>query len=105
MKNNVSVSKIKKLIGKKNIIKRYLIFIAADFIMAATYNLFILPNNLALGGASGVAVMTQKIVDPALMVILINIVLMTMSFMILGKEKTANTILGVFLYPLFIKLP
>ncbi len=104
MESNVEVSKIKKLIGKKNIVKRYLIFIAAVFIMAATYNLFILPNDLALGGASGIAVITQKMIDPALMVILINIGLMILSFKFLGREKTTNTILGVFLYPLFIKL-
>lgn len=104
MESKVELSKIEKLISKKHIVKRYAAVIMSVFVLAATYNLFILPHDISFGGASGIAIMTKNLIDPALMIIIINFGLMILSFFILGKEKTVNTVLGVILYPLFVKL-
>ncbi|MDD2203534.1 MAG: YitT family protein [Bacilli bacterium] len=104
MANNLEIKNIKKLIGKKHVFKRYTMFILALLLLSASYNLFILPNDLVFGGVSGIAVITKNIIDPSLFILIVNFFLIGLSFIFLGKEKTIGSILGVFLYPLFIKL-
>ena len=104
MDNKADLKNINYMIGKKHILKRYIYFVLAVFLLAATYNLFILPHNLVFGGVSGIAVITQNLIDPSLLIFVSNVVLLILSFLILGKEKTAGSIVGTFLYPLFIKL-
>lgn len=104
MKSKNDFKKINILIRKKNIFKRYLFSIAAIFVLAATYNLFILPNNLVYGGVSGIAIITKDIIDPAILILVVNVILLIFSYFILGKEKTSGSLVGIFLHPLFIKL-
>jgi uncharacterized membrane-anchored protein YitT (DUF2179 family) len=104
MENKLELKNINKIIGKRHIIKRYLWSIFAVFLLAASYNLFVLPNNLVTGGISGIAVITKDIIDPSTLILVANIILVTLSFMILGKEKSAGSLLGIIFYPLFIKL-
>ncbi|HHT38012.1 MAG TPA: YitT family protein [Mollicutes bacterium] len=104
MKKNNELKNINKLIEKRHIFKRYILSIIAIFVLAATYNLFILPNNLVYGGVSGIAVITKKIIDPSVLIFIVNAILLIFSFIILGKEKTKGSILGIMLYPIFIEL-
>ncbi|HHX17119.1 MAG TPA: YitT family protein [Mollicutes bacterium] len=104
IKNKKDLKKINILIKKKNIFKRYIFSIAALFVLAAAYNLFILPNNLVYGGVSGIAIITKDIIDPAILILVANVILLIFSYFILGKEKTSGSLVGIFLYPLFIKL-
>jgi len=104
MGNKIELKNINSMIGKRHIIKRYIYLIVAVFILAATYNLFILPNDLIFGGISGIAVLTKDFIDPSLLILVVNLALLAMSYFILGKEKTAGSIIGVFLFPLFVKL-
>lgn len=104
MENKVELKSINEQIGKRHIIKRYIWFVLAVFLLAATYNLFILPNELVFGGVTGIAVIAKDYIDPVLLILVVNIFLLFLSLVVLGKEKTASSIIGVFLYPLFIKL-
>lgn len=104
MENNLEINNIQKLIEKKHVIKRYMMFILSLLLLSSSYNLFILPNDLVFGGVSGVAVITKNIIDPSLLILSVNSFLLVISFFLLGREKTVGSILGVLLYPLFIKL-
>lgn len=104
MESKEKIKKTHKISKLKAFIKRYTYFVFAVFIMAASYNLFILPHDLVFGGISGIAVITKNIIDPSVLILVSNLILVILSFIILGKEKTMGSILGVFLYPLFIKL-
>lgn len=104
MDSKAELKNINHMIGKKHILKRYIYFVLAVFILAATYNLFILPHNLVFGGVSGIAVITKDIIDPSLLILISNVILLIFSFVILGKEKTVGSVFGTFLYPLFIAL-
>ncbi|MDD4298599.1 MAG: YitT family protein, partial [Bacilli bacterium] len=95
---------LNNLVGKKHLIKRYIYFILAVFLLASSYNLFILPNNLVFGGVSGIAVMMKNLIDPSLFILIVNLSLLLISWFVLGKEKTMGTVVGVILYPLFIKI-
>lgn len=85
-------------------IKRYLTLILGLIVLSATYNLFILPNNIVTGGVSGLAVALQDLINPSIFMFIVNAVLITISFLILGVNKTKDFVLGALLFPLFVYL-
>ena len=84
--------------------KRYLILIFGLFLLSFNYNLLILPNTMVTGGASGLGVILQDFIDPSLFLLLINIVLIGLSFLIIGVHRTKDFILGSLLFPVFVYL-
>ncbi len=90
----------------KSRVKRYLQFIIGLFLVAVSFNLFLSPNNLVAGGVSGVAIITRHFfgLDPSIFVFISSVILLIISYFLLGKEKTAGSVLGTLLFPLFIKL-
>lgn len=95
---------IKKIYQNSRIF-RYGIFLFGVFLMAISYNIFVLPSNIVYG-SGGIGVILKKIyhIDPSITILVVSSVLLVLSFILLGKEKTSRTIVGTFLYPLFIKL-
>lgn len=92
-------------IYKKDRVPRYLQFIFGVAIVAISFNVFILPSNIVYG-VGGVAVIFNKLFnyDPAIVILIGSIILLLMSYIFLGKEKTTNSIWGSLMYPLFVKL-
>lgn len=93
-----------QLVEKAHLLKRYVYLIFAVMIYAVAYNLFFFKNNIVYGGASGISIITQKIIDPPIMIMLVNIFFLTLSFFLLGKKETLNSVVGSLLFPLFVKL-
>lgn len=93
-----------KEIYKKDKLQRWASFMAGVLIVALAFNIFILPNDIVFG-VSGIAVIFKKLygTDPSLIILIGSIILLIMSFFLMGKEKTANSIVGSFMYPLFVK--
>ncbi len=91
---------------KKKVGKRITMLVISLFFSAIVYNLFLLPVNLVTGGAGGIATITNYVygIDPALMILIISITCALLSFMYLGPEVTAVTILASVLYPFFVKI-
>jgi uncharacterized membrane-anchored protein YitT (DUF2179 family) len=87
-------------------INNYLNLIAGLFLIAFSFNLFLSPNNLASGGISGLSLIIHKLwnIDESIFIFIVNIILLIVSYKLLGKEKTKNTILGSLLFPIFINL-
>lgn len=96
--------KILKSAKNASIIKRYLFLIIGTLIYATAYNLFFFKNNIVYGGASGISIITQKIIDPSVMIFILNIFFISLSLLFLGKEKTLDSVLGSILFPIFVKL-
>ncbi len=94
-----------KTIYQKDKIVRYAGFIAGLFLVSLAFNVFLLPSEVVYG-VSGVAVMLNKVygLDPSLVIMIGSIFLLFLSLILLGKEKTANTVIGSLLYPVFVKL-
>lgn len=88
----------------KIIVFRGVLFVFSVFILAVCYNLFFLPNNLVIGGVSGLAIVIQEMfdIDATVFIYISTIVLVLLSFLLLGKDKTLNTIIGSLLYPIMI---
>ena len=100
----------RKAAKKKNVLRRkiyrYLEFIAGCFLVAVAYNLFLASNNLVPGGMSGLAVVLNYLfnINNALFVFVAGIILLILSYFLLGKEKTKYSVLGTILFPIFMEL-
>ena len=88
------------------IIFRGTMFVFGVFLLALTYNIFLLPNNLVVGGVSGLAVVLQKVFgwNATAFIYISSLSLLVISFIFLGKEETSNTIIGSILYPIMVSL-
>lgn len=95
---------ILKAIYKKDRIQRYASFLSGILIVALAFNIFILPNDIVFG-ISGIAVIFKSLygTDPSLVILIGSVILLTLSYFFMGKEKTTSSIVGSLLYPLFVK--
>lgn len=105
-KKNILNTDILKMLNKKNRLKRYTFLVIGCFLCAFTFNVFYSPNNLVTGGVSGLSIVIENITGlPTSTFITISyIVLLILSFLILGKESTKYSVMGSILYPLFVNL-
>lgn len=93
-------------LDKKNYYRRLIQFIIGCFIVAVAYNVFIADNKIVPGGVGGIAVIFNNLfgIDNTITIIILNIILIILSFLLLGTEKTKKSVLGTILFPLFVKL-
>lgn len=93
-------------LNKKSMIKRVIQFLIGCFIVSLAFNIFISPNELVPGGVGGIAVVIYNLfsVDNSITILVLNIFLLIISFILLGKNKTEASILGSLTFPLFVKL-
>lgn len=93
-----------KLIYKNSRVSRYIEFIFGILLLAISYNIFVLPMNIVYG-MGGVGVILKNIynIDPSITILIGNLILLVISFIFLGSEKTSKTVCGTILYPVFIK--
>ena len=96
--------KILNLVERKDLIRRYFIFVIGLLIMAFAYNLFFLRTGLMLGGSGGIAIIFKDTIDPAITILCISIIGLIIGAIFLGKDFAINSIAGALLYPLFVKL-
>lgn len=90
----------------KDVIVQGVSFVLGTFLIAICYNLFFLKSDLVVGGTSGLAIIFEELIgfNSNLFIYISSIILIILSYLILGKETTKNTIIGSLLYPLFITL-
>lgn len=90
---------------RKNWIKRYLEFVIGLIVLAVAYNIFAIRCNLVYG-AGGIGILVNKLtgLDPSLIILICNVILLGCSLVFLGVDSTKKTVTGSLLYPLFVKL-
>lgn len=91
-------------IEHRHLLTRYILFIIALAIYAVSYNTFFVSNNLIFGGSSSIATIIKDYVDPSITILFISVISLILSFCFLGKRFALNTIVGSFLFPLFVNL-
>jgi len=93
-----------KEIYKKDRLIRYANFFIGTLMLALAFNIFILPNDIVFG-VSGLGVIFKKTmgIDPSLVILIGSIILLILSYILMGKEKTTNSVVGSLLYPVFVK--
>lgn len=104
-KKKKSVNEIVNEVNKKEIFKRYIILFCACLVTAFAFNLFFLRYGIVSFGVSGLSIVLNEFgINPSLFVLIANIALLIISYFLLGKEKTKNSVVGSILFPLCISL-
>lgn len=99
------MSNVIKDIYKKDRLIRFSLFVLGIFLVSVSYNIFVLPNNIVYGvGGLGVIFYRTMGIDPSIIILIGSILLLVLSYFLLGSDKTRNSILGSLFYPLFVKL-
>jgi len=80
--------------------------IMGSFILALSFNLFLLPHGIASGGVSGISILVERQlqIPPAITQWALNIPLFIAAIWLLGKKFGAKSILGSIVFPLFVLL-
>lgn len=105
IKERLKEEEILNNIYHKDRFLRYIQFFIGLFLCSLSFNIFFIKNQVVYG-VSGVGVILKNLynIDPSLVILIGSILLLFVSFIFLGKEKTANSILGSLLYPVVVKL-
>lgn len=84
----------------------YSALLIGAFLIAVSFNLFLLPNKIASGGVSGISVIVNSLFDvpPAYVQWTLNIPLFIAGILVLGKQFGVKTAVGSVLLPLFVLL-
>ena len=88
----------------KDNIKKYLTLALGLFLYAFAYNLFLKTNDIVAGDVDGIANIFKSLIDPNLLITILCIALLIISFPLLGVKTTMGSVIGTFLFPLFVTL-
>ena len=102
-KKNVDLNTILDRVYSKDLLVRFAEFISGLFLVALSYNVFLLPSNTVYG-VGGIGVILKKLfnITPALTIFISSMFLLFLSLFTLGKKKTIRTVAGSILYPVFV---
>lgn len=104
-KNKINYNEILKKINNQDLIYRYSLLLIGCAISAFSYNLFFLKNSIVCFGVSGLAIIFKEFgVNPNLFISIASVILLIISFFVLGVDKTKNSVIGSLLFPLLIYL-
>ena len=80
--------------------------IAALFLTAVSYNLFVTPIHLVAGGSSGLGVLCNYVwgLDSSLVIFIVSIVTFIIAIFVLDLEEILCTFVVTFVFPVFVRL-
>lgn len=105
-KETINTEEILKEVKERISLERTLSLLLGCFLSAIAFNVFFLPENIVYGGVSGISIITKNIFgwEPSLVIFIASLILLVISFVLLGWEKTKGSIIGSLIYPIFVKL-
>lgn len=101
-----NIEEIRERIEQKSKLGRYIQLFIGCFLVAISFNLFLSPNDIVSGGVSGVSIILNHLIgiNTSIFILVVNVLLLVLSYFLLGVEKTKSSILGSLLFPLFVEL-
>lgn len=90
----------------KNQVEHAVKIVLAVLILAISINMFLGPHHIAAGGVSGLGILLESLmgIDRAWVVLSLNIVMLVLAAVFLGKKVFYNTLLGSILFPVFLSI-
>lgn len=87
-------------------INRLTTFLIGTYIVALSYNLFLKPNSLVVGGTTGLSIIFNKLFgwDTNMFILLSGLFLLVISYLFLGIKKSRHNVLGALIFPLLVYL-
>ena len=85
---------------------RYSVLLASLFLSALVFNLFLYPTSLVTGGMNGVAIIINHAIeiDPAIVIFVGSLLLLGLSYLFLGLDQTAGSVVATIVYPVFVEI-
>ena len=95
--------------NKRNLahsINRLTTFIVGTYIIALSYNTFLKPNSLVIGGTTGLSIIFEKLfgLDTNVFILASGLILLIISYLFLGVKKSRRNVLGSLVFPLMVYL-
>lgn len=105
-KKNIKTSNILEKIEAKYKIRRYIQLVIGVLLISLAFNIFLLPNDLVFGGVSGLSIIIKEIIpiNPSQFIMISSLILLVVSYFVLGKEETKGSVVGSILFPIFVDL-
>ena len=87
-----------------SIIKDYLLIVLGSLIYGISTVVFVFPGGLLLGGTSGISIILTKFLpfSPGTISTVMNLLLVVLAFLVLGRDMAVKTLVGSTLTALFI---
>ncbi|MGM0165379.1 hypothetical protein IGI39_000321 [Enterococcus sp. AZ135] len=78
----------------------------AVVLLAISINLFLGPHDIAAGGASGIGILAESAlgIDRSWVVLSLNVIVLILAALFLGKKIFFNTLIGSLLFPLALRI-
>ena len=97
---------MKKKSDLAHYINRLTLFLIGTYIIALSYNTFLKPNSLVVGGTTGLSIIFHKLFnwDTTTFILIAGLCLLVISYIFLGVKKTKHNILGTLVFPLMVYL-
>lgn len=97
-----------KKISKKlfNPLWTCLCILAGNTMLAFLVAAFIIPNNIIMGGTTGIGILLSKFLpfETAVIVLCLNVILLILGLILLGKKLFLTTVVSSILYPILLAL-
>ena len=105
-KDNKLSDDILKKLNERDRFKRYTFLLIGCFLLAFTFNVFYSPNNLVTGGVSGISIVINNVfgISTSTFITITYLILILLSYLILGREMTKHSLIGSIMYPLCVYL-
>jgi len=83
-----------------------LLLLTGSFLVAVSFNLFLLPGGIASGGVSGISILVERLlgIQPAYTQWALNIPILLAGWYALGTRFALKSVLGTVMLPLFVLL-
>ncbi len=87
-------------INKNNLLPRLVSLLLGTFILTFVYNKFLVANHIVVGGISGLAILIEEVfhINTTIFINISNLILVILSFIVLGKKKTIDQLIGCIAY-------
>lgn len=94
-----------KVITKQRLLELFYVLTGA-LVLAISINSILLPNQIVAGGANGVSIIINHLfgLEVSVVLYMINIPLLVLCYLFLGKEVWLKTIVGSLVYPFFVAI-
>lgn len=90
----------------KSKFKEYTMITLGVLIMSIGFQYLIIPNDLVPGGVSGISIILKEFIDfnPSIIILVINMLLLGLGLLFLGKDFFLKTLYSSLLFPLYLFL-
>ena len=92
-------------LDKKDLIKRYSLLSFGCLIIAFAFNVFFNRYGIVCFGVSGLSIVVSRLGVPnSLFILIANIILLILSYFLLGPKKTRNSIVGSLIFSRYLDI-